>query len=249
MAEEDTSDTEGTEDKGQETRLLVALSRTVGMAARTVAKGLSGLSAAVQAQRPSPKSRKKENLTLLLQRLGQIISEKKEGEYQDLENDKDFWQLIQRLQTTRRAHSIEKTIKETKKKAVAKPRKAHKKRMKKSSSASVTAEAEAEEKKPAQAKVQSDEVQEADAIKASEASDAEAADTQSQAAEAEDVKAEAEDVKAKAEDVKAKAEDDDEAEADGAEEDEAKADGAEHDEAEADGAEDEDKKRKKKESE
>ena len=199
MAEkEDTADTSGTRQDG---RLLVALSRTMGIAARTVTHGLQELTAAVQPRRTAPKSRKAGNLTLLLQRLGQIVAEQKEDDYQALDGNKEFWELIQKLQAARRTQSIERTVKE--KTIASRPRKTRGKKMKKNSSAASTGDAaESGESKPTPAADSSTDAQAAaDGDTGAEVVKAEAEGAK---AEAEVVKAEAEGAKAEAEGAKAK---------------------------------------------
>jgi hypothetical protein len=95
----------------------------MGVAAQRVTNQLSDLADAVQPNRVSDRSQKAEDMTLLLMRLGQLVSECGE-DFSALRNNAEFWDTIQKLQRTRRAQFYKRSARRGQRTPTIKQRKA-----------------------------------------------------------------------------------------------------------------------------
>ncbi len=90
------------EDREDDDGLVVALSRGVGVVARTVSDGLHGVADAFRPRKQPPRRIPAEPITELIEKLGQVMTAHQATGFAELEHEPEFWRLISKVRLARR---------------------------------------------------------------------------------------------------------------------------------------------------
>jgi hypothetical protein len=90
------------EDREDDDGFVVALSRGVGVVARTVSDGLHGVADAFRSRKQPPRRIPAEPITELIEKLGQVMMAHQATGFAELEQEPEFWKLISKVRLARR---------------------------------------------------------------------------------------------------------------------------------------------------